>query len=383
MMIAMMPASSRNLPGVRTSRLRVELCEVEPPVVRVLDVPAAVLLPELHNLVQAGLGWTDSHLHQFVADDACYRIPDVDGPDDELDESSVPLRALPDRFGYRYDFGDGWQHDIEVLGRGGDQPGCVDGHGACPPEDCGGPGGYAEFREALADPSHLEHTAMRTWAAHWRDDFDLAAADLLVRQTAGTIPAPVRLVLELAGSGVRLTPGGRLPRAFVRQVQQHYPSWGWAGRPASLEEDLLPLAALHDVLRQVGLLRMRHGVLHPTRAAGDQVQVVRRLRSWFGPEHGYPAVLAGTSVAQLATRGPYRPAELARQVFPLLDDRWVTAEGTPLTEQDVSRELYRLESVLVGLDLVIATEGSWCAGPSACWLLPRATGLAHLWSTRW
>jgi hypothetical protein len=29
---------------------------------------------------------------------------------------------------------------VEVLGRGGPAPGCVDGHGACPPEDCGGPG---------------------------------------------------------------------------------------------------------------------------------------------------------------------------------------------------------------------------------------------------
>ena len=56
--------------------------EVERPVLRVLDVPAGVLLPELHDLLQVAIGWTDSHLHQFVADDVCYGMPDTDALDD-------------------------------------------------------------------------------------------------------------------------------------------------------------------------------------------------------------------------------------------------------------------------------------------------------------
>ena len=97
------------------------MSDVEPPVVRVLDVPAGVLLPEVHNLLQAALGWTDSHLHQFVADGVCYGMPDVDGPEDERDESAVALRALPERFTYLYDFGDGWEHEVVVLGPGGER----------------------------------------------------------------------------------------------------------------------------------------------------------------------------------------------------------------------------------------------------------------------
>jgi hypothetical protein len=97
--------------------------EVEPTVQRVMDVPAGALLPELHDLLQVAIGWTDSHLHQFVADDARYAMPGTDADDDELDETGVALRALPTRFSYLYDFGDGWEHVVEVVGPGGDRPG--------------------------------------------------------------------------------------------------------------------------------------------------------------------------------------------------------------------------------------------------------------------
>jgi hypothetical protein len=175
--------------------------EVEPPVVRVLDVPAGVLLPELHDLLQVALGWTDSHLHQFVADGVCYGMPDIDGPEDERDESAVPLRVLPDRFSYLYDFGDGWEHEVVVVGPGEERPGVVAGEGSCPPEDVGGPHGYANFRQVMADPDHPEHDHLRTWAGAWNDGLDLDAADQLVRQTVGAVPAPVRLLLELAADG--------------------------------------------------------------------------------------------------------------------------------------------------------------------------------------
>jgi Plasmid pRiA4b ORF-3-like protein len=148
---------------MRTIRLRVTLREVCPRVVRVIDVPASSTLPELHGLVQVALGWTDSHLHQFVADDVCYGVPDEEWPDHQVDEAAVRLRDLPERFVYLYDFGDGWTHDVELLGPGRDQPGCVYGEGTCPPEDCGGPSGYAELRAVLADPEHDDYEQMRDW----------------------------------------------------------------------------------------------------------------------------------------------------------------------------------------------------------------------------
>jgi hypothetical protein len=95
--------------------------EVKPTVQRVMDVPAAAVLPELHDLFQVAIGWTDSHLHQFVAEDVRYAMPGTDANDDELDETGVALRALPDRFSYLYEFGDGWEHEVEVVGPGGDR----------------------------------------------------------------------------------------------------------------------------------------------------------------------------------------------------------------------------------------------------------------------
>jgi hypothetical protein len=355
------------------------MSEVEPAVVRLLDVPAGVLLPELHDLLQAALGWTDSHLHQFVADGVSYGKPETDRPEDERDESAVALLAMPYRFSYLYDFGDGWEHEVVVVGPGGERPGVVAGEGACPPEDVGGPQGYAEFREVMADPDHPECEHLRAWAGTWDDAFDLEATDLLVRQTVGAVPSPVRLLLGPAADGVKLTPGGRLPRAFVRQVQERYPSWHLSGRPASVEEDLPPLAAFHDLLREVRILRLYKGVLGPTRVAADDIEVIRRLRSWFGPDDGFISILTSEGLASLVADGLCRPESPAARVFPALGHRWITAPGQPLDEGYTRLELYRLQPVLVGLDLVRSDKGTWTAGPSARWLLPRATALANLW----
>lgn len=74
--------------------------EVDPAVVRVLDVPAGVTLPELHDLLQVATSWTDSHLHQFVAGAVRYAAPDIDDFnefEDERAETGVQLRALPAR----------------------------------------------------------------------------------------------------------------------------------------------------------------------------------------------------------------------------------------------------------------------------------------------
>jgi Plasmid pRiA4b ORF-3-like protein len=362
---------------MRTTRLRVTLRDVEPLVTRVIDVPNDSTLPELHELLQAAMGWTNSHLHQFDADGTAYGVPDDDGFMEQQDEAKHKLKDLSARFTYLYDFGDGWEHDVDVLGTGSDQVGCVFGEGACPPEDCGGPHGYEQLLMVLADPQDPEHESMRLWAGELRD-FDQADTDLLVRQTVGQVPDSVRLILSLAEGGVKLTPGGRLPRAFVRQVQQARPHWAYSPEPASIEEDLLPLTVLHFLLRQVGLLRLRTRILTPTKAAADDLHVVRRLRSWCEPDDFFD-VLTSVSVALLATRGPMQVDDLAALAQPFLGHRWAV-NGQPMTVQDVKSSLYRLHSTLEGLDLMEADQGNWAPGPSARTLIPGATALAHLWS---
>lgn len=365
---------------MRTTRLHVRLRDVVPEVERTVDVPASCTLPEVHDLLQAALGWTGSHLHQFVTADAVYGVPSEDGWNEQLDESGVRLRDLPRSFTYLYDLGDGWAHDVTVLGAGGDTPGCPDGRGTCPPEDCGGPPGYAELRAALADPTHPQHADVRAWAEPTLPDVDVAAHDLLVRQTAGSVPGSVRLLLDLTSGGVRLTPGGRLPRAVVQQVQAERPRWDPSAGPASREDQLFPLVVLHDLLRSVGLLRLTKGVLSPTRAAADDTETVRRLRSAFAPG-GFDERLTDLAVAHLAAHGPLEPAELASAVHPHLGHGWVHADGRPLAVSGVRDALHRRASMLQALDLVDTDGHVWSAGPSARTLSPAATALASTWGS--
>jgi len=69
---------------------------------------------------------------------------------------------------YEYDMGDGWMHSVvlekhEWAKTDAPYPRVTDGKRACPPEDCGGVGGYHLLLEALADPTHEEHRDMVEW----------------------------------------------------------------------------------------------------------------------------------------------------------------------------------------------------------------------------
>ena len=85
-----------------------------------------------------------------------------------------------ERFLYEYDFGDSWIHEILVEKILPPEPKkrypvCLKGKRACPPEDVGGPWGYADFLEAIRDPDHPEHEEYLEWAG---EDFDPEAFDL-------------------------------------------------------------------------------------------------------------------------------------------------------------------------------------------------------------
>ena len=164
-------------------QLKVSLTEVTPPVWRRVLVPGGFTLDRVHRAIQHAMGWHDCHLHSFEIDGRTYGEPD---PDEELtpyDELDVRLDAVAgpgSRFGYVYDFGDWWEHEVVVERVRPAEPGerlphCLDGAGACPPEEAGGAIGYAQFLAALADPSHPRHELMREWAPTF--DPDRFAAD--------------------------------------------------------------------------------------------------------------------------------------------------------------------------------------------------------------
>lgn len=161
-------------------QLKIELLDVVPTVWRRLIVPETIKLPRLHRVFQTALGWTNSHLHEFVIAGVRYSEPDPDF-DEELhhvDERNAVLYTALGMdarcFDYVYDFGDDWHHvvlveDQHMSAKGPASIRCDDGENACPPEDVGGALRYAEFLVAIADPTHEEHDTFREWSG---DRFD-------------------------------------------------------------------------------------------------------------------------------------------------------------------------------------------------------------------
>lgn len=56
-------------PPPARSQLLVTLADSAPLVWRRLSVPNTITLAKLHRVLQAAIGWADSHLHRFVAGD--------------------------------------------------------------------------------------------------------------------------------------------------------------------------------------------------------------------------------------------------------------------------------------------------------------------------
>jgi hypothetical protein len=147
----------------------VHIIDIEPGISRTLELPVKLNLAQLHEVLQAAFGWTDSHLHQFNVGGLIIGAPefDEDGLSDHrtFEASEVRLQDLTFPYDedpqlsilYEYDFGDYWRH-LLILRRiprqiGVDYPRCLAGSRSGPPENVGGCSGYAGFLEAWIDPS--------------------------------------------------------------------------------------------------------------------------------------------------------------------------------------------------------------------------------------
>lgn len=170
----------------KIARFRIALSELEAEVWRIVDVPAEMRLSYFHVALQIAMGWRNVHLHEFRTEAAFYLNPrEMDGQEgDAIDERRVTIADLIQdsknhSFIYRYDFGDCWDHHIELesvheFDGSTFTPSCVAGAGACPLEDAGGATGYHRCREAF------ELRGQR-WARGTKDSgLDREIEDLLI-----------------------------------------------------------------------------------------------------------------------------------------------------------------------------------------------------------
>jgi len=171
-------------PG-KTYQLKVTLKGSKPPIWRRVLVPDTVTLAKLHQVLQFVMGWSDSHMHQFIEAGQYYGTANPDFDLMEVhDENKYRLGQLLKKekqsLTYEYDFGDGWEHQLTLekilpVDPKMTLPVCIKAKGACPPEDIGGLWGYYDFLEALNDPAHPEHDNYREWID---GEFDPLAYDM-------------------------------------------------------------------------------------------------------------------------------------------------------------------------------------------------------------
>lgn len=186
----------RATPPRTTYQFKVTLLDIQPKIWRRIQVPDCTLR-DLHEYIQAAFGWENYHLHQFEIDGVRYSQPAQDGADFDIDfedETGILLsKLLPKSSGkarwlYKYDFGDGWRHEIlfegfPPLDPTAKAPLCLQGERACPPEDCGGPWGYGDFLAALADPENERHEALLEWCGPFDPEaFDATKATKAMRK---------------------------------------------------------------------------------------------------------------------------------------------------------------------------------------------------------
>lgn len=248
-------------------QVKVSIVGAEPAIWRLLDLDPSLTLDEVHDVLQAAVGWRDTHLHSFTDTDPYKRLRAVNGQvpeprrwvaedllddfeEDLLESDYVLGQVLTAESGplfYEYDFGDGWIHRLELTGSlpkpaNAARARLEDGARRAPMEDSGGIGGYLDLLDALASPSHENHADLKAWVAWttgpWQEfdpehlDIDSVNNELALLfpapETNQPIPSSQTLTQELTE---------RLPPAIRREFRS-YLAAADLDHPARVEADM-------------------------------------------------------------------------------------------------------------------------------------------------
>jgi hypothetical protein len=167
-------------------QLKITLTGIKPPIWRRVEVKDCTLL-KLHKIIQVSMGWGNYHMWYFQIGGEQYGDDVIDDVGDFTSARKAKLsqfvRAGVKKFRYTYDMGDCWEHIIQVekvleADPVVTYPQCVTGSRACPPEDCGGIGGYSTLVEAIHNPKHKQNKEMLDWVGDYNPEaFDQGAVN--------------------------------------------------------------------------------------------------------------------------------------------------------------------------------------------------------------
>lgn len=162
-------------------QFKITLNNSKPLIWRRIIVPSTYSFWDLHVAIQDSMGWYDYHLHMFEIKNPGTSIKvEIGIPDEEYEAfDKIVLADHKEKISkyfndtnsnarYEYDFGDSWIHTVKLekilpAKIGEKYPKCIAGKMACPPEDCGGIGGYYHLLSVLSDNNSEEYTEMIEW----------------------------------------------------------------------------------------------------------------------------------------------------------------------------------------------------------------------------
>lgn len=162
---------------MRELQIKISLANSHIPIWRRFLITEDYRLDRFHQVIQIVMGWWNSHLHEFEIGGRKFGMNIAVGYDWQLveEETKFYLKHFPFEDGhtinYLYDFGDGWQHTLEIEAIKEvkkSQLKCLEGESRCPYEDSGGVGGYQFMLEAMFDPKHPDH--QRFIGDTWMED---------------------------------------------------------------------------------------------------------------------------------------------------------------------------------------------------------------------
>lgn len=168
--------------------LLVSITFSDPLIWRRIQMPGTCTLADLHDVIQRSMGWSDSHVHQFIVGKISYE-PTIKTNAPRIakrfDEARYQLHTLEEgmqfMFSYIYDAGEGWEHVIhleEIVPATTplSSPLVLAGERACPPEEVGDIHEYHKLITAFEDPNHKDFHKLYEMTG--RPDFDPAVFDL-------------------------------------------------------------------------------------------------------------------------------------------------------------------------------------------------------------
>lgn len=163
-------------------KLRIKITDIEPEIWREILIENNITFKKLHEIIQLSFGWTNSHLYNFDVNGILFSIPDIEFENNDLDIKNKVTEFLIEKGQkvlYIYDFGDNWEHEIEIVEvlekeKGIRYPKCLDGSRNGPPEDCGGVPGYEDIIDALTIKDKSEYEDLLEWLG----DYDPAEFDI-------------------------------------------------------------------------------------------------------------------------------------------------------------------------------------------------------------